>query len=73
MSARTSKYNLKFALISLFLPCNVCVVDASQSKGDFEDKFRQLDEILPTPNDYRNAAGEPGSSLKFILDSLDVP
>ena len=40
MSARTSKYNLKFALISLFLPCNVCVVDASQSKGDFEDKFR---------------------------------
>ena len=31
-----------------------------QTKGDFEDKFRQLDEILPTPNDYRNAAGEPG-------------
>ncbi len=31
-----------------------------QTKGDFEDKFRQLDEILPTPNVYRNAAGEPG-------------
>jgi hypothetical protein len=31
-----------------------------QSKGDFEDKFRQLDEVLPTPNVYRNAAGEPG-------------
>ncbi|TKB44272.1 M1 family metallopeptidase [Thalassotalea mangrovi] len=31
-----------------------------QTKGDFEDKFRQLEEILPTPNDYRNAAGEPG-------------
>ncbi|WP_246434642.1 M1 family metallopeptidase [Teredinibacter haidensis] len=31
-----------------------------QTKGDFEDKFRQLDEILPTPNAYRNAAGEPG-------------
>ncbi len=31
-----------------------------QTKGDFKDKFRQLDEILPTPNDYRNAAGEPG-------------
>ena len=26
----------------------------------FEDKFRQLDEILPTPNAYRNAAGAPG-------------
>jgi hypothetical protein len=31
-----------------------------QSKGDFVDKFRQLDETLPTPNVYRNAAGEPG-------------
>ncbi len=31
-----------------------------QTKGDFQDKFRQLDEVLPTPNTYRNAAGEPG-------------
>ena len=31
-----------------------------QTKGDFKDKFRQLEEVLPTPNDYRNAAGEPG-------------
>ncbi len=32
----------------------------SQTKGTFKDKFRQLDEVLPTPNAYRNAAGEPG-------------
>ncbi|MFK7737641.1 MAG: M1 family metallopeptidase [Pirellulaceae bacterium] len=25
-----------------------------------QDKFRQLEEILPTPNGYRNAAGAPG-------------
>lgn len=31
-----------------------------QTKGSFEDKFRQLDEVLPTPNVYRSAAGEPG-------------
>jgi len=31
-----------------------------QTKGNFKDKFRQLEEVLPTPNDYRNAAGEPG-------------
>ncbi len=31
-----------------------------QTKGDFVDKFRQLDEVLPTPNVYRNAAGAPG-------------
>jgi len=33
-----------------------------QTKGDFEDKFRQLEEVLPTPNVYRNAAGEPGEN-----------
>ena len=26
----------------------------------FEDKFRQLEEILPTANAYRNSAGQPG-------------
>jgi predicted secreted protein len=34
----------------------------SQTKGTFVDKFRQLDEVLPTPNVYRSAAGEPGES-----------
>lgn len=31
-----------------------------QTKGTFEDKFRQLDEVLPTPNGYRTASGAPG-------------
>ena len=31
-----------------------------QTKGDFQDKFRQLDEVLPTANAYRTAGGEPG-------------
>ena len=31
-----------------------------QTKGSFEDKFRQLDEVLPDPNTYRNASGAPG-------------
>lgn len=31
-----------------------------QTKGDYEDKFRQLDEVLPTPNAYRTASGAPG-------------
>ncbi len=31
-----------------------------QTKGSYEDKFRQLDEVLPTPNTYRNASGAPG-------------
>ncbi|MEN9855227.1 MAG: hypothetical protein RLZZ157_353 [Pseudomonadota bacterium] len=33
-----------------------------QTKGDFQDKFRQLDpEELPTPGDYRAASGGPGA------------
>ena len=32
-----------------------------QTKGKFEDKFRQLEgEEWPTPTDYRNASGAPG-------------
>lgn len=51
-----------------------------QTKGDFEDKFRQLDEVLPSPNVYRNAAGEPGHeywqqeadySIKVNLDESE--
>lgn len=50
-----------------------------QTKGDFVDKFRQLDEVLPTPNTYRNAAGEPGheywqqSADYSIRVNLDEP
>ncbi|RMF08722.1 MAG: M1 family peptidase [Alphaproteobacteria bacterium] len=32
----------------------------NQTKGKFEDKFRQLEEVLPTPNAYRTASGAPG-------------
>lgn len=31
-----------------------------QTKGTFVDKFRQLEESLPTPNVYRTASGAPG-------------
>ena len=34
-------------------------VAVEQTKGSFIDKFRQLEEELPTPNLYRNAAGQP--------------
>jgi hypothetical protein len=32
----------------------------SVEKFSQPDKFRQLEEILPTPNDYRTASGSPG-------------
>ncbi len=49
-------------LPQIIFPANVNATVVRQTKGDFEDKFRQLDEILPTPNLYRNAAGEPGQA-----------
>ena len=45
----------------VFLNCTMAWAQGiQQTKGTFEDKFRQLDEVLPTPNSYRNAAGAPG-------------
>ena len=49
------KYILTFGLIAL-APHATAV---EQTKGSFVDKFRQLEEELPTPNMFRNATGEP--------------
>ena len=45
-----------------------------QTKGDFEDKFRQLEEVLPTANSYRTAGGEPGHAywqqeVSYVIDA----
>lgn len=52
------------SVLSLCIPLmasSLAVASAvEQTKGNFVDKFRQLDEVLPTPNVYRSAAGEPG-------------
>ncbi len=48
---------LPLAALLLVLPAHA---DINQTKGDYEDKFRQLDESLPTANTYRTAGGEPG-------------
>lgn len=36
-------------------------VGFGQSKSKPSDKFKQLDEDLPTPNEYRTASGAPGN------------
>lgn len=60
-------------LLAVVLSCAISVTaNASavkQTKGSFEDKFRQMEEILPTPNVYRNAAGEPGE--KYWQQEVD--
>ncbi|MBT5072629.1 MAG: M1 family metallopeptidase [Kordiimonadaceae bacterium] len=39
---------------------SIAIAQVEQTKGNYVDKFRQLDEILPTANTYRTAGGEPG-------------
>ena len=51
---------LGLLLAPLAFSNTVSASSVEQTKGSFVDKFRQLDEALPTPNVYRSAAGEPG-------------
>lgn len=49
------------ALLGGLFVVNICIAQpVPNRKFNQEDKFRQLEEILPTPNGYRSAAGEPG-------------
>jgi hypothetical protein len=47
-------------LMACWLGLALVVPLAAQSKADPVDKFRQLEEILPTPNEQRAASGAPG-------------
>ncbi len=68
------KIILAVTIISSLMVSAVSVTSAvRQTKGDFVDKFRQLDEVLPTPNRYRNAAGEAGyaywqQQVDYVID-----
>ncbi|MFN0121258.1 MAG: M1 family metallopeptidase [Blastocatellia bacterium] len=48
------------SLFSLALCLLLAPALFAQSKLSPADKFRQLEEILPTPNEYRTASGAPG-------------
>ena len=55
------KIRSKFFLFLVFAGfTNLSFAAIDQSKGSFEDKFRQLDEVFPSPNLSRPATGEPG-------------
>jgi hypothetical protein len=55
------KYSTSTALIGLVIALSgLLPVESQASKTAFDDKFRQLDEVLPTPNIYRAASGTPG-------------
>ena len=47
-------------LLALCLPLLVSLPGLCGPAAPFDDKFRQLEELLPTPNNYRTASGAPG-------------
>ena len=61
------------SLAALLVPASLLSAQVINRKYGQEDKFRQLDEILPTPNDYRTASGAPGHELPFLLTTNGAP
>jgi hypothetical protein len=49
-------------LVILTLCLAAAIPVGAQSKSKPSDKFRQLEELLPTPNEQRTASGAPGHS-----------
>jgi hypothetical protein len=62
MLRRSLSFGLLFGLLGVLfgLTSSVQAQPFPNPKYGQEDKFRQLEEILPTPNSYRAASGEPG-------------
>ncbi|WP_077342506.1 M1 family metallopeptidase [Pseudocolwellia agarivorans] len=55
------KYTLNFLLSSAVVCLSIATSTTALAKSTVnDDKFRQLEEILPTPNIYRTASGAPG-------------
>ncbi|MBA3248621.1 MAG: M1 family metallopeptidase [Pyrinomonadaceae bacterium] len=51
---------MRYLAVALTFMLLVAPAARAQSKTELSDKFRQLEEILPTPNEYRTASGAPG-------------
>ncbi len=55
------KKNIQGVLMALaFIIITLPILRGQDKAKPFDDKFRQLEEILPTPNNYRTGSGAPG-------------
>ncbi len=52
--------SLRSCVLVALVASAVAAQSPQRTKFDQEDKFRQLDEVLPTPNMFRTASGAPG-------------
>lgn len=67
---------IKCLPIGLFF---MALTAAGQTQPAWEGKFEQLDQLLPTPNEYRSASGAPGvkywqQRADYVIDAeIDEP
>ncbi len=52
--------------------CFAAFLSAQTTKQSPADKFRQLEEILLTPNEYRAASGAPGHRNQRCIGSESI-
>ena len=57
----------------------ICISALAQDPKKWQGKFEQLDQLLPTPNEYRSGSGAPGpkywqNRADYIIDAeIDEP
>lgn len=63
----------------IFLILMIPVISIAQDQKKWQGKFEQLDQLLPTPNEYRTGSGAPGSKYwqqraDYVIDAeIDEP
>lgn len=73
MSLYTRSLLLALLVLGAVVPSLSAQEPPSISRETWKDKFRQLEEILPTPNDFRTASGAPGrdywqQTVDYVID-----
>src|SRR5689334_8146193 len=67
----------RFILLSMII--GIASTAFSQEEKKWQGKFEQLEQLLPTPNEYRTGAGTPGSKYwqqraDYVIDAeIDEP
>ncbi|MEO5979646.1 MAG: M1 family aminopeptidase [Chryseolinea sp.] len=60
---------MKIVLTSVFCACVGLIASAQTAAPAWQGKFEQLDQTLPTPNEYRTGSGAPG--VKYWQQKAD--
>src|SRR5882672_8505137 len=77
LCSRNKTHTMKLFSFALFLL--LAYTASAQTQPAWQGKFEQLEQLLPTPNEYRSATGGPGPKYwqqradYFIDAEIDEP